>query len=327
MDKHMQRCLDLAVQGRGLVGNGALVGAVLVRDTVSIAEGFHAGFGKLHAERDLLNRFTGDILPGDVLYVNLEPCCHHGKTPPCTDSILQRGIKHVVYGMRDPDTRVSGHGIEALRRAGVTVRASRDTAACEYVNRGFISVRTNGRPWITLKQARMPDGSIANMDGSPKNITSNAQNIWSHYYLRARSDAIIVGVGTIITDNPKLTIRHHEGAHQPYRIVLDPHLRLPENSRVVTDEYRERTIICTDKNTSANEVKKNALQASGVRVVSVDMHRDTFDWAQLWQALTAPADDYIGMTSVLVEGGRRTWDLFRRNGMMDEEVTLVGVPS
>lgn len=336
----MHRCRVLAARGRGRVGNGALVGAVLVRDGNLIAEGWHQAFGAPHAERHLLENFEQKISSSDTLFVNLEPCCHQGKTPPCTDIIIERGIRRVVYGMHDPDPRVAGKGIDILRAAGITVIGPVERASCEWLNRGFVSVRTKSRPWITLKQARMPDGSIANADGSPLHITSDAQNAWSHQSLRATHDAILVGVGTVLADNPHLTVRHvspvivsspatlrraQGDTVQPWRIILDPHGRMPVTAKLVTDEHRARTIIVQCQESKNSKETKDVLQGQGVRILEVDMTSDAgFALNQLWPHLINLDGGAAGVTSVLVEGGTRTWDFFRRAGVVDAEVTLVG---
>lgn len=334
-EQAMHRCLALARRGRGFVGNGALVGSVLVRDGGIIAEGFHAAFGSAHAERDLLTYFDGDIRPDDILYVNLEPCCHHGKTPPCTDIILERGIKHVVYGMQDPDARVAGEGIALLRSRGVTVTGPVSLPHCERLNRGFISVRKHNRPFITLKQAMTRDGRIAHDDESPLAITSEEQNIWTHTHLRGEHDAILVGVNTIITDNPRLDCRlsTHNGRPsgaplQPYRIVLDRTLRIPIDARVVTDDHRDRTIIIHAPIVDHDmDLSASRLRQQGVRLIEVPMSGEAFDWQSLWNALITPEGEYHGLTSILVEGGAMTWEMFKKAGMVDEEVTLIGPAS
>lgn len=323
----MHRCIALAEQGRGKVGNGAMVGAVLVRDGAVIAEGFHEGFGKAHAERQLLQKFDQNIRSSDVLYVNLEPCCHHGKTPPCTDIILERGIKTIVYGMRDPDPRVSGKGIEQLQSNGVTVIGPILQSECELLNRGFNSVRTKGRPYITLKRAQTRDGRVANDDGSPLAITSAEQDIHSHTHLRAMHDAILVGIGTIIKDNPRLDARLDSKKRDlhPYRIILDPQLRIPLESVIATDDYRHRTIIVHSPIvTQEMEAAKVELEQRGVALFEVPVIDGIFDWDQLWDALTTPKDNHHGLTSILVEGGRKTWEVFERAGMVDDEVILSG---
>ncbi|MBI5155892.1 bifunctional diaminohydroxyphosphoribosylaminopyrimidine deaminase/5-amino-6-(5-phosphoribosylamino)uracil reductase RibD [Candidatus Peregrinibacteria bacterium] len=322
----MHRCLELAEGGQSTVGNGALVGSVLVRDGKIIAEGFHDHFGSPHAERMLLNSINQKIYSDDVLYVNLEPCCHHGKTPPCTDLIIKCGVKHVVIGMSDPDPRVSGKGIAQLRAQGVTVTGPVLRSECEWLNRGFISVRTNGRPWITLKRAQTRDGQTSNADGSPLKITSKEQDIFSHTFLRATHDAILTGVGTIIADDSRLDLRFAQGknseAPQPWRIILDPHLRIPLAARVVTDPEANRTMIVTAP--ESDRTKRAELLKRSVRVIDISLSGDTFDWPELWKKLITPEEDYHGLTSILVEGGVKTWEAFGRGGFVDLEAILTG---
>lgn len=327
-DVFIHRCLELAERGRCRVGNGAMVGAVLVRDGRIIAEGWHQGFGCLHAERMLLQTFAQKMTSNDILYINLEPCCHHGKTPPCTELIVERGIRRVIVGMQDPDPRVAGQGIVHLRLAGIDVIGPVIPELCERFNRGFVSLRTMGRPWITLKQARAPDGGIAHSDGSPLKITSRGQDIWSHSALRALHEAILIGVGTIISDDPILNTRLCASSEagqaqiQPWRIVLDPHLRIPPTARVVTDGLRHRTIVVAAPD--ADALISHTLRDRGVRVVEVPLENNHFAWDALWALLCTPAGDYHGLTGILLEGGERTWGIFRGAGMVDEEVTLVG---
>ncbi len=319
----MRRCLELAEQGRGRVGNGALVGSVLVRAGKIIAEGFHAGFGMPHAERDLLTKFGGEIQSTDVLYVNLEPCCHHGKTPPCTDILFERGIRTVVVGMLDPDVRVAGQGIALLRDSGVEVIGPVLRAQCEWLNRGFISIRTNGRPWITLKKAQMADGSIAKPDGSPLKITSQDQDTWSHTWLRARHDAILVGEGTVKKDNPSLDIRFLENKKSDQinhlRIVLDKNCSTSIESKIIQNSSHNTLVVVSP---DAPEANQNFLRERGVRVVTIPLSNGIFEWSSLWSILPSPTDTFPGLTSILVEGGQRVWDTFKQAGMVDAEILL-----
>jgi diaminohydroxyphosphoribosylaminopyrimidine deaminase / 5-amino-6-(5-phosphoribosylamino)uracil reductase len=329
-DQFMHRCLTLAAQGRGLVGNGALVGACLVQDGTVLAEAYYSGFGNLHAERQVLEKYDQKISSDDVLYITLEPCvCFDGKkTPPCVDIIVERGIKTVVIGMLDPDPRVSGRGVAFLRGHGIQVIGPVECASCEWLNRGFTSTRTKQRPWVTLKQARTADGAIAATDGAPLRITSEEQDQWSHTFLRAQHDAILVGVQTIINDDPVLTPRMSAVpvAVQPWRIVLDPSVRTPVSARIVNDAHVSRTmIIC-----AADQIESPAarfLSTKGARLVGIELRGQAFVWEQLWQALLTPAGDYVGLTSVLVEAGARSWEGFKHSGMVDQEVILMGSSS
>lgn len=337
----MHRCLSLASLGRDRVGNGALVGAVLVRQGKIIAEGFHRAYGEAHAERALLEAFTGEVLPEDVLYVNLEPCCHEGKTPPCTNILIDRAVKNLAFGMLDPDRRVAGKGVHHLEKNGVRVVGNFDRALCEKLNKGFIHVRRFGRPYLTLKKAITHDGKIAHYDGTKMKITSQQQNVWSHQFLRATHDAILVGVGTILSDNPQLNRRldqnqeipFTEGLNRdsesetntinPYRIVLDPELRIPLSATVVSDAETSRTIVCVSHEGMVKQAQKvAALRERGVMVCGVAYDGDHFDWQKLWDALITPRGDYYGITSILVEGGTKTWQSFASFGMVDEDVVL-----
>lgn len=321
-ESFMRRCLELAEKGRGFVGMNPMVGAVLVRDGHIIAEGYYRGVGTDHAEVDMIKNCDQKIQQTDTLYVNLEPCCHQGNTPPCTEAIIAAGIQNIVVGMKDPDSRVAGQGIQQLKDAGITLSMSTLRAQCERLNRGYISLRTQGRPYITLKRAQTREGYIANPDGSKLCITSQEQNTWSHTHLRTTHDAILVGVGTVLADNPELTIRLNKKLDhtfpQPLKIILDPELRIPQDAKVVG----ERTIIVTNE-----EIRKSGnqeikiLEEKGVSVLCLPLIDDHFDWDVLWKKLQATS---YKLQAILVEGGSKTWAAFTNAGIIDEEVTLIG---
>lgn len=318
----LHRCLELAEGGRGKTGTNPMVGAVLVRDEKIIAEGFHEGFGKPHAELQLMEKYEQKIRSTDTLYVNLEPCCHaNKKTPPCAQMLAERGVRNVVISMVDPNPLVSGKGIDFLRSKGIDVTlVPQILAECVRLNRGFVSLQTKGRPWITVKEAVTFDRKHAQPDGSRLKITTKEQDIWVHRFLRARHDAILVGVGTILKDDPQLTVRHGEG--NPFRLILDPLLKTPLTARVVTDALVAKTIIVVSPDAEAKKVKE--LQSRGIRIFEVPLRKQRFDWPKLWQYLSTPRGDFHGICSILVEGGSKTWGVFRNEGIVDEEVTLVG---
>jgi diaminohydroxyphosphoribosylaminopyrimidine deaminase/5-amino-6-(5-phosphoribosylamino)uracil reductase len=337
----MHRCLELAAFGRGAVGNGALVGAVLVRDNQIIVEGYHESYGTPHAEVILLKNFTDPIEHGDTLYVNLEPCCHYGKNPPCTDAVIARGIKKVVYGMVDPDPRVSGKGIQQLQAAGIEVVGPIERASSEYLNKGFICVRTKGRPWITKKMAYNRAKLISKEDGSPLKITSHAQDVWSHTFFRAKQDAILIGIQTLESDDPILNTRFVQKdtatqadlknkksiQYQPWKIVFDPHGRAKREYKIFQNEGGTKTIMVTGTQLSSDARRSmDELQNLGVRVVSVPVVDGLFDWKSLWIILLEPdpSHHYGGITSILVEGGRRTASAFTEANIVDEDVVLAG---
>ena len=307
----MHRCIELAQKGRGLVGNNPLVGSVLVREGTVIAEGYYRGVGTGHAEVDMIKNCEQDILPTDGLYVNLEPCCHTGKTPPCTDAIITSGIKNVFIGMKDPDERVSGQGIAALRSAGIKVTGPVAGTLCERLNKGYISLRTKSRPYITLKRAQTREGAVANTDGTKLCITSDIQNKWSHTHRRSSHDAILIGVQTVEIDDPQLTIRNIDtnSEFQPLKIIFDPELRINRDAKLLDN----RTIIITAKESEP---------IGETKVITVPLIDNHFDWNALWQYLTT--DNRQPITSILVEGGSKTWEAFQSAGIVDEEVILIG---
>lgn len=315
----IHRCLELAAQS-SYTGLNPKVGAVLVRNHHIVAEGYHHGWGMPHAEVDLLADI--EVQPEDVLYVNLEPCCHTGKTPPCTDIIIQKGIKTVVYGMQDPNPKVAGQGIARLREAGIEVIGPVLPELCTRLNRGFVSVVDKGRPYITLKSAQTREGEFANPDGSKLKITSQAQDEWSHTNLRATHDAVLVGVQTVLSDDPQLTVRHSvQKMYSPYRIILDPDLRIALDAKVVTDEFVEKTIIVT---TNSNQEYAEVLEKRGVTFWEVPRVDGLLNLAKLWEHCLHTTEDFHGISSILVEGGPTTWAAFRVTGYRDEEVSLVG---
>ena len=299
----MRRCLELAQKGRGHVGTNPLVGAIIVREEEILAEGYHGTYGGPHAEQDLLKKVDQKMCSDATLYVNLEPCCHRGKTEPCTNLILEHGIATVVYGMQDPNPHVDGKGITTLREAGVEVIGPVLQEQCRRFNRGFVSLHEHGRPWVTLKRAQTRDGRTANDDGSSLKITEKWQDEWAHTHLRTTHDAILIGVQTIVTDNPQLTVRLNKNIDQsfpqPYRVILDPNARIPDDATVCTDEHCDRTILITKSD--------------------VPLDGDHFNFDALFTFLL---EKHI--TSVLVEGGAVTWGAFKKAGFFDEEVTLVG---
>ncbi len=326
-DTFMHRALQLAEGGRGKTGINPMVGAVLVRSGTIIAEGFHEEFGKAHAERQLLEKFDQKIDSSDILYVNLEPCCHENKkTPPCAQFLLERGIKNVVIGMTDPNPAVAGKGIELLRKNGVNVVTSVLLADCLRLNRGFVSLQTKHRPWLTHKKACTSDWCFANPDGSKLKITSQQQDTWSHTFLRAKHDAILVGIGTILKDNPRLDIRFKDNPPPLTRIIFDAHLQIPLSATVVGDAAAKRTIIVHGTSLTSDDAmeKKRVLAGRGVRLLEIPVKNGVFDWNMVWKTFMTPTDDFHGIASILVEGGAVTRGHFVSAGLMDEDVTLMG---
>jgi diaminohydroxyphosphoribosylaminopyrimidine deaminase/5-amino-6-(5-phosphoribosylamino)uracil reductase len=242
----MRRALALAARGLGRTSPNPCVGAVLVRAGRVLGEGWHRQAGKPHAEIEALRAAAraGHDPRGATLYVTLEPCCTHGRTPPCTQAILQAGIRRVVVGATDPNPAHAGRAYRILRRAGVEVTPGVLRAECAHLNRAFNHWITTGTPWVVGKAAMSLDGKLTRPDGL-QNITSPAA-LRDVHRLRATCDAILVGAGTVRADNPNLTIRgtrNTAGRPQPWRVVLTRSGNLPGHFRLFTDEHRERTLV------------------------------------------------------------------------------------
>ncbi len=261
--KMMQRCLELARQASGLTSPNPLVGSVVVREGKIVGEGFHPGAGKPHAEVFAL-REAGELAQGATVYVNLEPCNHYGRTPPCSEALIAAGVAKVVVGMVDPDPRVSGGGIERLRAAGIQVVVGVEEAACRQLNEAFCHRILHQRPFGILKYAMTLDGKIAATTGHSAWITSEAARHWVHKQ-RAASDAIIVGGATVRQDNPLLT-SHGFSNHNPLRVVMSRTLDLPQQARLWETE-EVATVVFTE--TDANPQQQEFLRQRGVEVVEL----------------------------------------------------------
>lgn len=303
---YMRRALSLACRGTGKTSPNPMVGCVLVRDDRVIGEGYHARCGADHAEvaalEDLARR--GETARGATAYVNLEPCCHVGRTPPCAPRLVEEGVARVVAGMTDPNPRVDRKGLEVLRTGGVEVAGPCLEPECRWLNRGFVRVQTLGRPWVTLKAAAGLDGRIALTNGESRWITGPEARQWAHR-MRASHDAVLVGVGTVLRDDPELTVRHTEGRH-PLRVVLDSRLSTPIGAKVVSGGCLILTC-CSDT------AKAEALAEAGARIRRLPESRGFVD---LGAALSCLVEE--GVLSLMVEGGARVLTSFMALGLADE---------
>lgn len=263
--RYMALALRMAARARGRTSPNPLVGCVVVRDGEILSTGYHRAAGRAHAELEALERI-GFSARGATLYVNLEPCCHFGRTPPCTDAILRAGVRRVVAGMIDPNPLVAGKGLERLRQAGVEVEVGLLEPECRALNEAFCHAITTGRPFVTLKSALTLDGRTATRSGHSQWISSEAARARAHR-LRAESDAILVGIGTVLADDPRLTVRlpGHRG-RQPLRVILDSALRVPESAAVLRLEEAP-TVIFTGP--QAPVARREALARRGIDVVEV----------------------------------------------------------
>lgn len=232
---YMRRCIELARNGMADVAPNPMVGCVIVRNDKVLGEGYHTAFGKAHAEVEAMQKVAPDELKGATLYVNLEPCAHHGKTPPCANTIVDAGIGRVVVGMTDPNPLVAGKGLNILRQAGIEVETGCLEDECLWLNRRFVTRMTQARPYIILKWAQSADGFLGvdddrKLGGEPFWISSHESRFYSHTWRREEM-AILVGSGTVLADDPQLTVREVTGAN-PVRIVLDRRGRLTASHKV-----------------------------------------------------------------------------------------------
>jgi diaminohydroxyphosphoribosylaminopyrimidine deaminase/5-amino-6-(5-phosphoribosylamino)uracil reductase len=279
----MVRALALAERGRGHVEPNPLVGAVVVRDGRAVGEGWHQRYGQAHAEVNALAT-AGEAARGATLYVTLEPCCHFGKTPPCTDAVIRAGIGRVVAAMSDPFPQVAGQGAELLRQAGITVAIGVCEAEARRLNAPYLKLIAKGRPYVHAKWAMTLDGKIATRSGDSKWISNKASRHWVHE-LRGRMDAIVVGIGTVLADDPMLTARP-PGPRTPVRVVLDHAGRTPHKSQLVRTARETPTWIVT--------AGEPALQ---LRALGCEVH-SVMDVGWLLNEMGNRR-----MTNILVEGG------------------------
>jgi diaminohydroxyphosphoribosylaminopyrimidine deaminase / 5-amino-6-(5-phosphoribosylamino)uracil reductase len=266
---HLRRALELAEGGRGRVSPNPMAGAVLVRDGEVIGEGFHAALGELHAERAAIEqaRARGEDPSDSTIYVTLEPCAHTGRQPPCTEAILEAGISRVVYASEDPTEKASGRGPGMLRDGGVEVELATgpEATAARLLNQPFRKRARTGRPLITYKAAMSLDGRVASPTGDSRWISSTESRELVHRW-RSQCDAVAVGIGTALADDPLLTARLDEDSDQPARVVFDSQARLPVDSALVNSvDEAPLIVICAPEAPSA---KRDALERAGAEVIA-----------------------------------------------------------
>lgn len=290
--KYMELALALASKGKGQVNPNPLVGAVIVKDGTVIGSGYHEKYGELHAERNALGACTQSP-QGATLYVTLEPCCHTGKTPPCTEAIIQSGIARVVVGAKDPNPLVGGRGIETLRKNGIEVITGVLEKECQQLNEVFFHYIQTGTPYVLLKYAMTLDGKIATCSGKSRWITGEAARAAVHE-TRNEYRAIMVGVQTVIQDDPLLTCRR-EGGRDPIRIICDTHLRTPLSAQVVASARKIPTYLAT---CSRDETKINKFRIMGCRILTISKEGNHLCLSELLMRLGEESID-----SILLEGG------------------------
>lgn len=314
--EYMKRAILLAENGIGRVNPNPLVGAVVIRDGRIIGEGWHQAYGQAHAEVNAINNAeaNGETVGGATVYVNLEPCCHYGKTPPCTELLIWKQVKRVVIGMFDPNPLVAGKGAQRLREAGIAVEVGLLEPECRKLNEVFCRFIESGRPFVVLKAAMSLDGKIAAPSGESKWITEEEARRDVHL-LRNRYSAIMTGVETVIRDDPELTCRV-EGGRNPARIILDSRLRIPLDSKVLSDQQSNRTVIaCTEE---APPEKTSELEARGAKVLLCRSRNGRIDLEHLTEQLGR-----LSIDSVLLEGGAAVNDSAFSQGIVDKLILYI----
>ena len=308
--EYMHMALDLARRGGTHCSPNPMVGCVIVKDERIIAQGYHEKYGAPHAEANAVKN-AGESIEGASVYVTLEPCSHFGKTPPCANLLAKHKPKEVVIGMGDPNPKVNGRGIEILKSAGITVKMPLLEAECRYLNRGFLSRVERGRPWVTLKSAVTLDGCVATKNGESKWITGEASRL-EVQRMRAQNDALLTGCGTVLADNPLLTVRDVSG-ETPVRVVLDTTLKTPLDAKIF--DAPEKLMFFTDIATDKTKIK--AYEAHGAKVFQTAFNCDK----QISNILTILAEN--GINYLMVEAGPRLTSSMLKAGVVDEIVLFV----
>lgn len=308
---YMQLALNLAQSADGQTTPNPLVGAVVVKDNQILGMGAHLKAGEPHAEIHALT-MAGEKAKGATIYVTLEPCSHHGRTPPCADLIIKKELKRVVIATTDPNPKVAGRGIAKLRNAGIDVEVGLLKAEADQINQIFYHYIKTKKPFVTLKSATSLDGKIATVTGESQWITGEEARRDVHQY-RHQHDAILVGVGTVLADNPTLTTRLQLGGKNPTRIILDHKLRTPLDANVVRDGKAETWIITSS---SASPEKIANLREAGVKVLQVSNER-----IQIGEMLTLLGEH--GISSLFVEGGAEVNGSFLLEGAVNQVVTYI----
>ncbi len=311
--RYMAQAIRLAERGLFTADPNPRVGCVLVNKNEIVGRGWHQRAGEAHAEIMALGE-AGTTAQGATAYVSLEPCCHHGKTPPCSDALIKAGVARVVVAMEDPNPQVAGKGNAQLREAGIEVEVGVMTAQAEALNPGFVQRMRHGRPFVRCKMAMSLDGRTAMASGESQWITGESARLDVHR-LRARSSAIVTGIGTVLADDPSMDARlENEEVLQPVRVVLDSRLRMSVDAKMLS--LPGRTIICTTPDTvRKNEEKITNLKAAGAELVQLKEENGKISLPALLMFLSVE-----NFNEVLLEAGATLSGAFMRTGLIDELV-------
>lgn len=311
---HMKRAMELAKLGQGKTSPNPMVGALVVKDGEIVGEGYHQEYGGPHAEVFALEE-AGEKALGADIYVTLEPCSHYGKTPPCAQKIIDTGIKRAVVAMVDPNPEVSGRGIKMLRDAGIKVELGLLKSEAQKLNESFLKYIQSDYPFVYLKKAQTLDGYIASKTGDSKWITNSAARLEGHK-LRHQVDAIMVGIGTILADDPSLTARleTREGI-DPLRIILDPNLEISTAARIINQESTAKTLIITSQSNDPDILakKEKLSKMKQVDILTFAAENKHFDLREILKTLKKRK-----ISSLLVEGGAKLSHTFLKENLVDK---------
>ncbi len=311
---YMKRALQLARKGEGWVSPNPMVGSVIVKNDRIIGEGYHRKFGEAHAEINALNG-AKESAEGSTIYVSLEPCSHYGKTPPCVERLVACRPKRVVIGTTDPNPLVAGRGIGILKRNGIEVTVGVLEEACREINESFLKFIQFRIPFVTLKYAQTLDGRIATSTGHSRWISSPPSRRFAHR-LRHAHDAILVGIGTVLSDDPELTVRLVRGKN-PLRIVLDSHLRIPVTARILQEQDQAKTLMATTDH--ADRKKLSQLNDRGIETLILPVESSgRIDLNRLLRELGSR-----GIASVLVEGGSGILTALMAQNLADRLIAII----
>jgi len=308
----MQKAIDLAKNGLGKVSPNPLVGAVIVKDGKIISEGWHSRYGEAHAEIEAINNAIGADLSGAEIYINLEPCSHFGKTPPCVDEIIKNKFGKVIIAMEDPNPLVSGSGVKKLHENGIEVVTGIMEKEARHLNRFFIKHITEGMPYVILKVGQTIDGAIATAKGQSKWITSEESRKKVHQ-MRSEIDCVLIGKNTACSDNPSLTVREVNGRN-PKRVILDTNLSILLDLKLLKQADRKNTIVCCSE-TAFKSRKANNLRVTGVKVLPIPKSKDGhLDLNSVLEELSTK----MNFNSIMVEGGSNVFSAFIKENLVDE---------
>ncbi|MBS1518922.1 MAG: bifunctional diaminohydroxyphosphoribosylaminopyrimidine deaminase/5-amino-6-(5-phosphoribosylamino)uracil reductase RibD [Bacteroidetes bacterium] len=301
----MKECIRLAAKGRGFVSPNPLVGSVIIKDNKIIGKGFHKKYGEAHAEVNAVidAEKNGYSVKGASIYVNLEPCAHHGKTPSCAELIAVNKFREAVIGMQDPYREVNGRGIEILKNAGIKIKTGVLENECRELNRFFVKFVTRKLPYVTLKIAQSIDGKIALNNFESKYITGGASGKIVHR-LRSEYDAVLIGRNTALRDDPSLDVRNVKGRN-PLRIVIDRRNNLPEALKIFSDNTNDRSFVIADKSSGLKKSPKNLLQLKS--------ENNRFRIKDILKLLYK-----FNLNSILVEGGSDLFSQFLSENLFDD---------